>query len=172
VSSIDDDAGGPTHAPTCSDGFIATEVCGGLDMCEYGNDENFACDDFQYCTSGSWFNAPQSSNDPTCASRAPGDGGCPVDRPTAGDSCSTVVNCSYPEGLCGCSDLGTDGGAVWGCESPEPGCSIPRPRVGSACTNEGQTCTYGACNLSEGLLPMTCDHFVWRIWDGPAPACP
>jgi len=85
---------------------------------------------------------------------------CPVDSSSM---------CVYPEGECTCVPCatGTGGGTSkeWACEAwPTPAnCPEPRPRIGSACTTQAQSCPYGApCGITSALPYLTCDDGAWR----------
>jgi hypothetical protein len=84
-----------------------------------------------------------------------------------GQSCSGSMECAYPQGRCACTiDFGPvlleDAGASWVCTDPETGCPEPRPQLGTACANEGQTCDYGTCSLPGGVQ-VACTNGTWAL---------
>lgn len=81
--------------------------------------------------------------------------------------------CVYAEGLCGCSNCSTsDGGhddyaGLWSCDrwpAPPSPCPPPRPRIGSACTTEGQQCAYQpVCSpLIFDQRNLKCSNGLWQ----------
>jgi hypothetical protein len=103
--------------------------------------------------------------------------GCPATYAelAAMSSCSPPgVGCAYAEGYCSC--VGYCGGAppdpnvtpppnMWSCVPLVKGCPIGPPTIGAACTDENQTCTYGACCIQLA----TCKKAAWSV--GPL-MCP
>jgi hypothetical protein len=144
-------------------------------QCEYGSATwNVACDVVVQCQAGSWASYTPSYG-PCTPEPGPNSASCPAgfDDVPQGAACgSPGLSCSYAQGVCDCTEgfggvevpVNTDGGVsgYWSCE-PEPGCPYPRPRVGSACSNEGTYCTYEACGYEQ-----TCTGGVWQ---GQAEAC-
>jgi hypothetical protein len=78
------------------------------------------------------------------------------------------LDCAYPEGQCNCALTLPAGGAtpVWQCVTPAASCPEPRPRIGSACTQDGLQCDYGAC---IGGVAVECKDGYWQ--EAPV-ACP
>ena len=70
--------------------------------------------------------------------------------------------------MCGCIPCIGDGGGVgsqqeWACDPyPTPsGCPEPRPLIGSACTQEGQSCSYGEMCGVVGGPSLGCQNGHW-----------
>jgi hypothetical protein len=77
-----------------------------------------------------------------------------------GQPCNQVTTaCAYPEGQCLCAWL--DGGATtgWVCTPTTPGCPVPRPPLGSSCSQEGLSCAYGGCLNGPG--DQVCQNGSW-----------
>jgi hypothetical protein len=149
-------------------------------VCEYGGDPQVACDQVFKCNGGLW-NLTQVGG--ACVRP---DGGssssCPssFDQVPQGSECTAGgAECDYPQAYCTCNvrcfDLcpGPDSGApnYWQCDVPHPanGCPIPRPPLGSACSQPGQQCDYGGCNgnITEQCSPAT---GIWVVTYTPCPA--
>jgi hypothetical protein len=154
----------PTSAPT--EGAACTPE--GV-SCEYGNDPSLQCNVYAQCSLGHWqVNKPTVFGCPT----PPNDSACPGSYASVpvGQACGALVGttCSYPQGFCGCAvpQFGpypedASAAAVWVCDQPEPGCPQPRPKLGSACTQENQACDYGTCSLPTGTS-MICKNGAWE----------
>ena len=78
-------------------------------------------------------------------------------------------------GVCLGTCVGPDGGEAdsgseWKCETwqPTPGCPEPRPRLGTPCSVEGQTCGGPGCfcNLIVIDPGMTCLGGYWNSAQG------
>ncbi|HEX8793897.1 MAG TPA: hypothetical protein VF765_23300 [Polyangiaceae bacterium] len=158
--------GGPGPGPACpstqpSEGTPCTRES--LE-CEYGTSQYPGCDVIVQCSGGYWgteFGA--AGYCPT----GPNPEGCPAsmdDVNDGGATCSTQgLTCHYALGQCYCGDTfgppvqPQDGGTYpWSCDDPGPGCPQPRARLGSPCTQEGQTCQYLACDWAQ-----QCTGGVW-----------
>jgi hypothetical protein len=141
----------------------------GID-CEYGT-SNGSCNnpDIQ-CTNGEWKLPPPTPGPACLPSNA-----CPTSHSSivVGQDCGAEeLECNYPgQGRCTCATKGfggppladPDGGPipnVWECEQPTSGCAVDRPRLGSACTTEGQSCTYGGCDMPDSVS-IGCTNGVW-----------
>ncbi len=138
-------------------------------QCEYGGPQyHVSCDDVVVCQNGSWttmtFFMP-------CIPDGPNPSACPADYNSVpqGATCdATGTECLYPQGMCACQiplggPIPSDGGTgYWGCV-PEQGCPMPRPRLGTVCTPNSQTCTYEPCAFGE-----SCQN---GIWQGALEAC-
>ena len=134
--------------------------------CEYGQSEYPGCDTIVQCTSGTWQSWQQGAS--FCPSANGAD--CPPSLSAAsGSSCELgaghASSCFYPTGGCYCGSLGgptpieVDGAVLpqkWHCDNPGPTCPFPRPRLGSACSAEGQDCNYLECAFDE-----LCTGGVW-----------
>ena len=135
-------------------------------QCEYGTATwNVACDTTFQCENAVWTTI-KPSYEACTPEPGPNPAACPASYsavPT-GTACHNNITCTYPEAVCAC-DYGFggpppdfDGGIAgsWGCV-PEPGCPMPRPRLGSACSIEGTFCTYETCTYGQ-----TCINGMWQ----------
>jgi hypothetical protein len=81
------------------------------------------------------------------------------------DDSSASVYCSYPEGLCGCTEGPGGGGPFhafeWVCAPPPDGCPVHPPHSGEACTPLSQNCDYGSCVMSQDVPVFTCLSIGW-----------
>lgn len=160
----------PTAVPT------AKSPCAtpGL-SCEYGGTgDHLLCSTIASCQAAAsggnqWYvNAPPSG---CVASPAENPMGCPPSYATlpTGAACprEPATQCVYAEGVCGCIGCMADGGGAsteWACQPwPAPsGCPEPRPRLGSPCTQEGQSCFYAnVCGVNDGEPVMGCQNGRW-----------
>ncbi len=132
--------------------------------CEYGQSQYPGCDVIVQCSAGFWGTAfGPAGYCPT----GPNPDGCPAsmsDVSGGGATCTSQgLSCHYALGQCYCGDIfgppqQQDGGTyTWSCDDPGPGCPQPRPRVGSSCTQEGQSCNYFICAWSQ-----QCTGGVWQ----------
>jgi hypothetical protein len=126
--------------------------------CEYGTSANPSCDTVAECTSGGW----------QYAGTACPVGVCPESYSVAsmGGGCTPQgLECGYLQGTCSCTYgfggpiLLDGGGPRWICMPLSPGCPSPRPDLGTACTQEGETCDYGACT---GGVVLDCSGGAWK----------
>ena len=181
----DSDAGGADGGGTSNDGNLvappsscpATMQTSGPCSpegitCEYGT-SNGECDNpIVQCQSGQWTIPPVDPR-PLCHGT---EEGCPASRGaiTPGDTCGdTDRMCEYPDqGRCACTfsmglvPVSPDGGQLprtWQYEVPQTGCAVDRPRVGSACSNIGQSCSYGACSLPDGVMIDCSPSGTWEF---------
>jgi len=142
-------------------------------LCEYGKLQyDVACDTVLSCQGGTWGRASPLPS--ICQPDEPNAPACPATYAdlqkdvAAGGSCSDAnLRCEYPEGVCSCSQgfggpISIDGGTHWFC-NPGPGCPMPRPRLGEACTGSSQSCTYLTCDFAEGCVD--------GYWHGYFEAC-
>jgi hypothetical protein len=130
--------------------------------CEYG------CGNVLVCA-GTWGSIVVSGASPFCqdGGNSPG---CPpaissVDVDGGGCTDPSGGACVYSTGICECFGPygGTpyDAGSSWWC-GPGPGCPMPRPRIGSPCSSEGQSCAYAEYGSTE-----TCMGGSWQYGDEP-----
>jgi hypothetical protein len=134
--------------------------------CEYGTSQYPGCDAIVQCSAGFWGTAFGPAG--FCPT-GPNPDGCPAsmnDVSDGGVTCGTPgQTCHYALGQCYCGDVfgppiePVDGGppVTWSCDDPGPGCPQPRPRVGSPCTQEGQSCQYLACDWAQ-----QCTGGLWQ----------
>jgi hypothetical protein len=143
--------------------------------CEYGSNPVQGCDAVSTCE-GTWqTTAPGDSNCSTTLG-----GGCPLtfDGVSQGSTCADRgLICNYPRGRCACTE--SLGGPVmlvdastpghWYCQDPgTTGCPMPRPPLGSACTDDGVSCDYGTCNVPGGSAEQ-CEDGIWKPEAVPCP---
>ncbi len=138
-------------------------------LCEYGTAFWTQCDDVFKCNpkTDTWFARPKDTS--LCAADSQS---CPATFKEAKGTCTPFMDCDYPEGYCEC--VVTCGGPPGGpqdyfaCAHPYQGCPYPRPRLGTACSNEGQQCNYQVCCTGTN---MTCKGGTWQglILDQPCP---
>jgi hypothetical protein len=98
-------------------------------------------------------------------------GACPKDfaaLPTGSACPKQSLSCVYDQGMCGCipcmGEAGVGSQMEWACDPfPQPqGCPVPRPLIGSACTQEGQSCGYGElCGVVSGPS-LACRNGRWE----------
>jgi hypothetical protein len=118
-------------------------------------DPNPACNEVISCTMTGWSFPPPAHCLP---------GMCPASYAAVpqGMTCSPDgLDCAYPEGQCNCGNPGPVVGPnpVWTCAQPAQGCPNPRPRIGSACSQPGLSCDYGACS---GGVEVQCKDGSWQ----------
>jgi hypothetical protein len=136
--------------------------------CEYGSDPNLACNITAQCVGGTWQVQKPYGQCPT----PPNPNNCPESFgsvPT-GQLCGNLVGttCEYPQGFCGCAvpsggPYPEDASAVarWVCDSPTPGCPMPRPKLGTSCNQNGLQCDYSPCDLPSGAS-LVCQDGAWE----------
>lgn len=130
--------------------------------CEYGSSFESACNDVLVCVSGTWGDAVLFGMAECDAGAGPNPSSCPSAESdvTNGSSCNIIEACAYPQGVCECvvppdSTSGTID-TTWFC-GPQPGCPMPRPRLGSVCATAGQECDYESCGNSQ-----ICQNGIWQ----------
>jgi hypothetical protein len=145
--------------------------------CEYGGvGDHLLCSTIAVCQQNSggamvWFVSPPAAG--CIASPADNPLGCPPSFTTipTGASCprEPARQCVFAEGVCGCTPCASSTGTMtneWLCESwPTPsGCPAARPRLGTACTQEGQSCMYpSVCEVNDGEPAMICQNGLWTF---------
>jgi len=147
---------GTTWSPVCPE----SEPSQGSSCSNEGIDCEYDCNDVVVCSDGTWAGAVNAGTDITCDA-GPNPSACPSSLSSipSGGACTDEVTCIYANGICECTSPGDptpDAGASWFC-GPEPGCPMPRPRVGAACASPNQTCDYAPCGDS-----VTCTGGVWQ----------
>lgn len=134
-------------------------------QCEYGSDPNEACNALYICTGGRWTQPPRGGCPPPGATCPASYGAVPV-----GMKCTPeFLGCEYPQGTCECTRNGpgpTRLEPAWSCTPTPQGCSSPRPRIGSACSQPGLSCNYGACS---GGVAIVCKNGYWQPENVPCP---
>ena len=129
--------------------------------CEYGSNPSPDCDRTYDCTSAGWSTpAPVDCVSGTCPATYKD-----VDQ---GKACTPMgLACSYAEGQCNCSNQPIAAPSpIWQCSTPVAGCPEPRPDIGTACTQPGLQCDYGAC--TGGAAEECTDGY----WQQAAVGCP
>jgi hypothetical protein len=153
--------------------------------CEYGGNANRACTTFADCAALkagaplSWIVTPATQGCGQNQAACPGTYGI-----GEGAACPAMnLSCDYDEGRCACLACAGDGGVqsgytggYWHCRAWKdvaPGCPVPRPLLGSACTvQEGTLCDYDMCCSGPSLGPSAlCAGGVWRQYAGGGCAC-
>ena len=136
--------------------------------CEYGSDPNLNCNAIAQCTSSGWQISTPVPGCPTPTNPS----ACPATFSSVpvGQHCGDLVGttCDYPQGFCGCNvpvsgPYPEDASAVatWMCDAPEPGCPMPRPKLGTVCSQEGLQCDYSSCTLPTGTS-VVCQNGAWQ----------
>jgi hypothetical protein len=164
------DGGCPTAKAACPSDIsqIVSWPCTEGLTCEYGTDPRPSCRDTATCKDGVW-----AGSAPSCVSLPKVT--CPATRDAAaGQTCPTNgAYCTYDDLSCTCSNcpISSGGGAIvcstalaWQCATPNPDPTCPAgiPRLGSACTTEAQTCTYG-CGTANARV---CKQGAWYSASG------
>jgi hypothetical protein len=169
-STPDGSPGGACPADVPTDGAS----CASVDLyCEYGGTgPELLCSTTAHCnTNGKWSvivpgkecipsQAQNPSDCPSSFTGLPTGSACPNDN--------FATRCVYPEGMCGCLPCMGDGAMAkeWACQTyPTPdGCPEPRPRVGTPCTQEGKSCSYGGiCDVTGSIPILQCQNGAWHI---------
>lgn len=162
----DVDAGGPVSDGGTDAGTVCPSsppasggTCSPLELqCEYGPNTDPACNTVMQCMTKGWQTTvstlcpPLGPPCPTTYATVPVNQDCPQDNAT----------CSYPEGVCICTQ--DFGGATrvtpgWDCFPTQGSCPSPRPHLGTACSQPGLDCNYGACS---GGLAEICKNGYWQ----------
>lgn len=138
-------------------------------LCTYGDFSRTECRSRAECIDGK-FQVLLAK----CA--VPPDGVCTA-MPAPGMQCPNDGEgavCDYPDGtLCVCSSCSLGPCAPppphFSCATPTAGCPNVAPNAGTACPNNGQSCTYGFPCGPSGVI-TTCENGVWT-WEAPV-ACP
>jgi hypothetical protein len=134
-------------------------------LCEYGKLQyDPACDAIYQCEGGTW--SKGYTEGAACQPDGPNSASCPSTYADItgidGGACEDDnLRCEYPQGVCSCAKgfggpIMPDGGTTWFC-NPGPGCPMPRPRLGSACSGSSQICGYLTCEFGE-----SCTDGFWQ----------
>jgi hypothetical protein len=139
----------------------AGSMCGAPNVCEYGTSNIVDCDLIAACQQSVWLVSKPHAGSASC--QTPSQSACPAafEAVVRGGGCDGGATfCDYPQGRCRC--VGTLGSSnlVWSCQDPPAPCPRPRPRLGSACPQEGLVCVYDPCGLSGGGAQL-CRTAVW-----------
>ncbi|MEO8877426.1 MAG: hypothetical protein ABI461_17660 [Polyangiaceae bacterium] len=137
-------------------------------QCEYGTNNGQCGSPYMDCVGGTWTPPPLTPG----AACLPHDS-CPATKADVaiGAACGDEdQECNFPDGRCTCAygeglvQVYPDGGQPpreWRCEQPTEGCPVNRPRIGSACSQENQTCTYGDCSMPDSV-DIQCNSGAWE----------
>jgi hypothetical protein len=133
--------------------------------CEYGSSPALACDTTSTCTNGSWYFPPPPPGPIACDPSQPIV--CPgtfASVPRGMDCSPNDAYCDYPQGRCSCTnDLGLpQPNPTWACQDPGANCPVPRPHLGTACTQDMLQCDYGSCTVLGGSAQQ-CMGGVWVV---------
>jgi len=134
--------------------------------CEYGDDWSPRCNVLAQCWRGGTLDRTWQVREPSgdaCPTPTSLSIGCPATPSTGSCSASdAMVLCVYDSARCVCfpfSSVGEPPTYTWQCQSaPESGCPATRPRIGSRCSVDGQSCTYAVCSYGGGTY---CSDGVW-----------
>lgn len=161
-------------------------------LCEYGDDFDPRCNTTRVCSSGTWASPVTFGGRPTCPSTPPAVGPnppmCPATRASVptGTLCTGSTSCTYDGSTCFCGRYcpsypirqpDCDGGVTvgccnatvqWNCFDGPKFCPQPRPRIGSACTTEGDSCAVSA-PVECGQATISCKGGTWQLVDFGCP---
>lgn len=161
-------------------------------LCEYGSDYDPRCNTQRVCSTGTWASPVGFGGRPTCPSTPPTVGPNPAAcAPTrasvpVGAACSGGDSCAYDGSTCFCGrfcpnypirqpdcDGGTtvgccDAKVQWNCFDGPAFCPQPRPRVGSACAKDGESCAVSS-PVECGQATIVCKGGVWTLNDFGCP---
>jgi hypothetical protein len=149
----------PDAEPTAGDACASA-----LKSCMYGDSVRPDCRRVWSCDGGAWkAPAPMSCTQPVA---------CPSAEPVEGPPCAHANDiCTYGDSMCICEDCSEPGcsgpSPVWVCAGPPGGgCPDRVPNLGSACSDEGRSCSYwgGSCRTIDGAEAI-CTHGEWE-WGG------
>jgi len=192
-----DNDGGPSNPDCPASAPAQGSACNkdGL-SCEYGNDFNPLCNTIVVCSGAKWASpvyyggtrdcpsGPLPTSKPNPADCAATRGGVPV-----GTACSSMSTCAYDGSTCFCGAFcpsypvgmpmcNADAGVTmnccdkskitWHCFDGPNYCAMPRPRIGSPCTMQGQECAAGP-PVECGQTVIECDKGVWTVLDNSCP---
>ncbi len=157
-------------------------------LCEYGDDYNPRCNTVVVCSSGRWASPIFFGGSGKCPSQPPTIPPNPSDCAASANAvpagaCSSSSTCKYDGATCTCGvhcsnypirqrDCDPDAGlttsccdtskVTWECFSGPHYCTLPRPRIGAACTNEGDSCALDA-PAECGQTVVECRTGVWNL---------
>lgn len=153
------------------DGGFDTLVCGMTagGACEYGTSLDRACNRTYACETEEWTLQPnaQTCYDKFCpatTAKTTDLSGTPCDlRGDAGaEDPNAEAICPVADGDCICTTGGPNSaahGRMWVCQTPQFGCPLHRPGLGSEC-QVGTTCDYGSCSSKRGSA-VVCNNGQW-----------
>jgi hypothetical protein len=177
----------PASAPADGDACSHDQL-----VCEYGDDFDPRCNVVRVCSGTRWASPVSFGGTASCPTTPPTVPPNPSDcAPTraavpTGTACSSSSTCSYDGSTCFCArycpsypirqpdcDAGQTVGCCnatvqWNCFDGPPFCPTPRPRVGSACSKEGDSCAVSA-PVECGQPTLDCTKGVWTFVDYGCP---
>ena len=130
-------------------------------FCTYGESARPECRQQATCSNGKFV-----ADNSACTESPPGT--CLAQPPMNGTDCTAEgAACPYPDGtICVCSSC--PGGPCmqfpkWQCNAPAAGCPVVVPNAGTACSMDGQTCTYGfPCGPSGMTTECKMGAWTWQ----------
>jgi hypothetical protein len=170
---------GNADSPVCPSSKPSSgDSCTGVLACEYGDDPHVSCDTLITCTAGAWMTTQQPAAS-GCSTTNPQ--GCPstLDALMSSEGCTPNLSCYYPGARCVCGTLVPGAPVDWLCDtgtnttmdaSAGASCPLPRPRIGTACTEAGVTCEYGWCQSEDDAL--ACTNGAWVLTPASTNGCP
>jgi len=187
---------GPPLAPGCpaasTEGPCSKEGV----LCEYGGDYNAACNTIRVCSGGRWASPITFGGTAKCPgvmpTVRPNPTSCAPTRGTVnvGTSCSEKLTCAYDGSTCSCGvfcpnypirmpDCDPDAGVTtsccdttkvaWHCFDGPKYCAASRPRIGTACAVDGESCAFEEA-VECGQSRMECRAGVWQLANTSCPA--
>lgn len=190
------DSGPGPLAPDCPPASVEGACTKEGLLCEYGADYNPLCNTVRVCSGGRWASPISFGGAPKCPSAVPtippNGAECAATRSgvPAGSTCTSKASCNYDGSLCFCGvfcpsypirmrDCDPDAGVTtsccdttrvaWHCFDGPKYCASNRPRIGTACTSDGESCAF---EIAEecGQNRMECRAGVWQVANNNCPA--
>jgi hypothetical protein len=158
----------PPDVPSVCPAAMPSEgaTCPCAYSCEFGTDPDVRCNTLMTGAHGQWTVTRHPDAAGCEGVHAPA---CPLEfagLAPGGECILEGLACAYPEARCDCSAACDVGGSPtsprWCCSDavqPGSGCPAVRPRIGTGCTVEGESCDYGGCS---GNVSLTCVTAVWQ----------
>lgn len=166
-------------------------------LCEYGDDYNPLCNTVVVCSTDRWaspiyFGGGPAKCPSTVPTVPPNPPGCAANRNAVpvGLACTdTSTSCNYDGSTCSCGvhcpefpirqpDCDADAGqttgccdttkVTWQCFDGPKYCTQPRPRIGAACTTEGDSCAIDAPGEC-GQTVLECQKGIWNLTNASCP---
>ena len=160
-------------------------------LCEYGDDFDPRCNKIRVCSTDRWASPVSFGGAPHCPTSVPtvppNPPDCPATRaavPTG--TCTSTSACNYSASTCSCGrfcpsypirqpdcDAGVTGPCCdakvqWNCFDGPAYCPTPRPRVGTACTKDGDSCAVSP-PVECGQATLQCEKGIWNFVDFGCP---
>ncbi len=161
-------------------------------LCEYGDDFDPRCNTIRVCSTDRWASPVSFGGRPTCPTSVPtvppNPPECPATRAAVpkGAACTGTESCHYSAASCFCGrfcpsypirqpdcDAGVTQGCCdakvqWNCFDGPDYCPTSRPRVGTACAKEGDSCALSP-PVECGQATLACKNGVWNVVDFGCP---